>query len=394
MNPSRNHIVFVQYGDYREAFQRFAAGGPENYAAQRYSIEFVGGLARSMDVTVIALPSKSHDDLLPNGVRSIGTGWTNNRKLWALFKTLEDLKPSHLIVSTPLMPVLMWGLFRCKRVLPNFADSFSSTSIRGRFFEGLLARILNLKKFEFITNHNFPASRNLVKIGVHSNKILPWDWPAHATPEMNMPKSAPDPSKEFTLFYVGSVLESKGVGDLIEAAAILRSRRVDVRVTIAGTGAIDEMRLRAARWGISEYVDFKGRVSNSDVLQYMRNHDAVVVPSRHTYPEGLPMAIYEGLCSRTPLLVSSHPMFVPVLGNQDGVLMFEEGNASSLADAIETLIRNPTKYLEVSKSSAEAWSAIQVPLKTGELITRWISGSPDDLLALQAFSLDQFDRKA
>ena len=134
-----------------------------------------------------------------------------------------------------------------------------------------------------------------------------------------------------------------------------------------------------------------GRVSNGDVQRLMREHDAVVVPSRSSYAEGLPMAIYEGLCSRSPLIISSHPMFVPALGQQDGVLMFEEGKPESLAQAIASL-QDAAVYRRVSQGSAAAWESIQVPLKSGELLTRWLTGTNADIAALKTFSLQQLGR--
>ena len=392
MISETSHVVFIQYGDYREAFERFAAGGPEVYAAQRYSVDFVGKLAQDRRVTVIALPPDPYDVVLANGVRAIGLGWAGRRHVIGLLKTLEQLRPTHLVVNTPLIPALLWGLVRAARVLPNFADSFSSTSIRGRLSEKLLGRILNLSKFEVVTNHNFPAARNLVRIGVEPGKVLAWDWPSHARPETTPPKEPPEPAHGFSLFYVGTILESKGVGDLIDAVTLLRERALPVRVSLAGTGAVEEMKQRALALGIAEHVNFMGRVSNDDVQRFMREHDAVVVPSRSTYAEGLPMSIYEGLCSRTPLIVSSHPMFVPALGKQDGVLMFEEGNPKSLAQAIELLLQDPAIYRRVSHCSAATWESIQVRLKSGELLTRWLSGTREDIAALRAFSLEQLGR--
>ena len=38
-------IAIVQYGVIKEAFDRFRAGGPETFYAQRYSVEFVASLA-------------------------------------------------------------------------------------------------------------------------------------------------------------------------------------------------------------------------------------------------------------------------------------------------------------------------------------------------------------
>ena len=42
---SDRHLVMLQWGDYREAVERFRAGGPETYIAQRATVEFVASLA-------------------------------------------------------------------------------------------------------------------------------------------------------------------------------------------------------------------------------------------------------------------------------------------------------------------------------------------------------------
>jgi len=41
----------------------------------------------------------------------------------------------------------------------------------------------------------------------------------------------------------------------------------------------------------------------------MRSADAIVIPSRHEYPEGLPLTIYEALAARTPIVASDHQCF-------------------------------------------------------------------------------------
>jgi hypothetical protein len=46
-------LTIVQYaGDYREAWERFEAGGKATYQAQRYSVGFVAELARRWRRTI------------------------------------------------------------------------------------------------------------------------------------------------------------------------------------------------------------------------------------------------------------------------------------------------------------------------------------------------------
>ena len=71
--PSPRRIVFVQFGDYAEAVQRFAAGGKENYYAQKYTVDYVAGLAARFSAVTVVTFSRDHPfEKLPNGVGAQG----------------------------------------------------------------------------------------------------------------------------------------------------------------------------------------------------------------------------------------------------------------------------------------------------------------------------------
>ena len=52
-------LTIVQYGDYAEATARFQAGGEENYYAQRYTVDFVAGLAGTPGIERVTVISFS-----------------------------------------------------------------------------------------------------------------------------------------------------------------------------------------------------------------------------------------------------------------------------------------------------------------------------------------------
>ena len=69
----------------------------------------------------------------------------------------------------------------------------------------------------------------------------------------------------------------------------------------------------------------------------MHAHDAVVVPSQHAYPEGLPMTIYDAYCSRSPLIASDHPMFRSKVIDDETAVVFGAGDASAPRSSHGTL---------------------------------------------------------
>ena len=386
-------LVFVQYGGYAEAARRLAGGGAETFYAQRYAVDFVADLARRVDDVVVL--HLGHDDAevrLPSGVRSLGLDlYPRGRRGRHLdvVRMLQRLQPTHLVLASPLPIVLGWALARGIRTLPLFADSFRVPGVKARLKFELLARLLNNRRVDWVSNHNVAASLDLVRIGVSPSKVLPFDWPAFLSPSERPAKELAR-GEELKLVYVGQISESKGVGDLIAAVAsatrAANGAGPRVRATIVG-GHDPAFVAQTRALGIESRVDFVGRVSHDDIVPLMNRHDVVVVPSRHDYPEGLPMTIYEALCARTPIIASDHPMFALKLRDEDNALIFKAGDADALAHRILALATDPALYARLSRNGEAAAARFFCPLKYDELISRWLSNTAEDRRVLSEFAI-------
>jgi glycosyltransferase involved in cell wall biosynthesis len=143
----------------------------------------------------------------------------------------------------------------------------------------------------------------------------------------------------------------------------------------------------AAKLNLDGQVEFAGIIPNEDVPAAMRTADAVVIPSRHEYPEGLPLTIYEALAARTPIIASDHPMFRGALTHEDSALIFPAGNAEALAGAIHRLGSDAELYARLSANSQAAWEALQLPVTWGAMIEHWLENSPEDVKWLRDHSL-------
>jgi glycosyltransferase involved in cell wall biosynthesis len=385
--PQERRLVYVQHGDYAEAVRRFAAGGKENYYAQRYTVDYVAGLAaRLRSVTVLTTSTDYPLEMLPTGVAAQGIHVyppNTPARHQELVTAVERLNPTDLVVAQPLRPLLGWALGRGIRTLPVFADSFRSRGLRNAIKKVLLRRLPNNPGFRWVANHNLAASLDLNRIGIRPEKILPYDWPPVVSPTGYAPKSAP-PRGPFRLLYVGMLIESKGIGDVLRAMP----RLPECTLTVVGAGE-GEAALRALPATVSagNRVWFRGKVPHEDVLKEMRGHDVVLVPSRHEYPEGLPMTIYEALCTRTPLAVSDHPMFMKRIVPDRNAVVFKEKDPVALASAVERLRTSPELYQELSQASGPAAETFLCPLKWHVLLDLWLEGGPDADAKLGCFSL-------
>ncbi len=372
-----------------DAAVRFAEGGGETYAAQRYTVDFVADLAKRLErVTVLTFSTDYPLKRAPNGVHCAGvelypTG-QRSRHL-ELIRAAAAEQPTHIIVVAPLLPLLSWGLASGKQVLPLFADSFHAQGLKQRVKAKALAWMLNRRAIEWVSNHNLAASLDLHRIGVSPDKILPFDWPAEVAPSDLPPKTAPARSA-FRLIYVGTMIQSKGVGDAIHAVAALRERGQEVELSLVGSES-EEFCSLVDELGLGSSVRFLGRQPHDQIVPLMNEHDAVLIPSRHEYPEGLPMTIFEGLCSRSPVIVSDHPMFAIRMRHGENCLTFEASSPLSLANAIERLMNDPDLYAELSRSAKSASENYLCPLKWDQLIFSWLSPNGKARHTLRRFSL-------
>jgi len=385
-------LLLLQFGDYAEAAHRFDRGEGETYYAQRYTVEHVAALARAgAAVRVIALGADAPLERLPSGVESMGLqlyrGRFRGTRLGALRMAAAAFDPTHLLLQVPLPAMIRWAVARGVRVLPLLADSFLADGLRQRLRTRRLAAALNAPEVTWVANHGPNAAADLVRIGVDPRKVLAFDWPALLAPGPFAPRAAPADPAHLRLAYAGAVTEAKGVGDLIEAVALARAAGARWQLTIAGAGDLDAMRALAARRGVAGQVTLLGRVPHDDVLALMRSADAVVVPSRHAYPEGMPMTIYEGLSSGTPVMVSDHPMFRGRVVHLESAVVFPASDPQGLYEAARGLAADAALSRRLSAAAERTCAGFFGPLKWDQLVTRWLAGGDADHAWLRSFAL-------
>jgi glycosyltransferase involved in cell wall biosynthesis len=381
-------LTIVQYaGDYRQTWERFERGGKATYQAQRYSVAFVGSLAARLEqvAMICAITSEKYDINLTNGVRAIGVGLRPRFHPRELLPAISGTRPDRLLLTTPMLPLLKWARKNGIRTLAAFADSFQAGGPIATLRQRLLARELNQENVEWVANHGVGACLSLLRIGVDSEKIIPWDWPPSHSPAEHEVREPPT-SGEIKLVYVGAVVEAKGVGDLLRAMGRLQGGVIQATLNVIGADSDGRMQQLACDMGL-EGVSFSGLMANEDIPAAMRAADAVVIPSRHEYPEGLPLTIYEALAARTPIIASDHPMFRGALVHDESALIFPASDDAALADEIRRLATQPELYAKLSIKSMRAWEALQLPVSWGALIDRWLSGTAPESAWLHSHRL-------
>ncbi len=128
----------------------------------------------------------------------------------------------------------------------------------------------------------------------------------------------------------------KGLGDLLDAAALVAADRPQVRWFVFGDGPqraeLDE---RVSARGLGDIVHLAG--ARPDVDSELAAADVVVVTSRW---ESGPLVVLEALALGRPVVSTRVGLAADVIGPGDGVLV-DVGDARALGDAICDLLAHP-----------------------------------------------------
>lgn len=146
------------------------------------------------------------------------------------------------------------------------------------------------------------------------------------------PAGAPPPppaGAPFHVLFLGAVTAAKGADVLLAAAALLRERGLDVRVTFAGE--CPDAALRAQLAAAGPGVRLAGFVAGGEKLALLAACHCVCLPTRYPH-EAQPLVLLEALACDRALVVSRWrglPETVP-----PGTPLVAPGEAGPLADAL------------------------------------------------------------
>ncbi|MEE9390938.1 MAG: glycosyltransferase family 4 protein [Planctomycetota bacterium] len=155
-------------------------------------------------------------------------------------------------------------------------------------------------------------------------------------------------SKVLRFGFMGSIIPTKGVHVLVEAAKKLKG--IDgFKIDIFGAPnqwTVDyDKKIRKAAEGY-DYITFKGRFDNKQVGKVLAEMDVLVVPS--TWYENAPLTLNEAAMTKTPVLASDRGGMLEFVRDNEYGQTFELGNADDLAKKMLALIEDPTQVSKLS----------------------------------------------
>ena len=148
------------------------------------------------------------------------------------------------------------------------------------------------------------------------------------------------------LLYVGSLKEQKGADKLIDILTRVRSK-VDreIQLTIVGDGELRAtLEKQTSELGVSDVVEFRGRVPNSELPSVYASHDIFVYPGRWDEPFG--RIFLEAMAAGTPIVATDVGSVSDIIGKA-GVVT--DQSVLSIVSGIQSLLDRET-LLQHSKA--------------------------------------------
>jgi len=375
--PRTARVACVQYGDYLDAWERLNNGGPESYYAQRDTITSFERFVDGREHLVVSLNAPRYR--VQTAARlAVGIGsppaWTRRPARLAehcraarVIRALEAFAPTHVLnraVDIVGCRVLAWTTRRALPTAVIIATWFDPAQAVARRF----CRLADHPSVTCVGNHNRVATASLVACGLRPDKALAWDFPVTISPRKHATKRLPEPAAAAVVF-AGDLTVAKGVLDFVAAGTALQHAGMPLRFVVLGSGplhaALASHPGRRAGW-----LELTGPVSHAEAVRRIRLSTVVVVPSHPTRHEALPMVIYEALATRTPLVVSDHPVFRSYFSDGDAVLFFQAGAPLSLVDTLRRLLSDRLGYARMSEQTAAVWESIQCATTFDDLLQR------------------------
>ena len=142
---------------------------------------------------------------------------------------------------------------------------------------------------------------------------------------------------EPTILTLARLDDQKGHRHLIDALAILASRRPNLVTLLAGEGPLEQsLRAQCATLGLTDRVRFLGY--RRDVPELFEAADLVVLPSLY---EGLPLVAIEALAAGRAMVATEVDGTPEVVIHERTGLLVPPANPAALAAAIERLLDDP-----------------------------------------------------
>jgi glycosyltransferase involved in cell wall biosynthesis len=145
------------------------------------------------------------------------------------------------------------------------------------------------------------------------------------------------PKDDKKIIFAGRLVKGKGLEDLFQALAKLKTDGCDMNLVVAGDGNITEYQDLAVRLGIKANVTFVGWVLRQELDVHMASARCLVLPS---YAEGMPMCILEAFANKLPVVATTVGAIPEMLKHGTDGYLYPPGDIEQLSNFLKIYVEN------------------------------------------------------
>jgi len=227
-----------------------------------------------------------------------------------------------------------------------------------KLYSGLLKRFLANAKIILATSSNYIESSEFLSKFKHKCRVVPLGIDLEKfsirPEEKELYENEKRERNRIQVVFVGMLRYYKGLHFLIDAM-----REVDAELKIIGKGPEeDSLRKQVGELGLNEKIKFLGEISDKELVKELYLSDIFCLPS-HLRSEAYGVCQIEAMTCGLPVVSTNLNTGVPFV-NKDGEsgIIVEVGSSKALANAINFLIKNPEKRMEMGKKAQRRAKAL------------------------------------
>jgi teichuronic acid biosynthesis glycosyltransferase TuaC len=154
------------------------------------------------------------------------------------------------------------------------------------------------------------------------------------------------------VLFVGRLDSAKGILELLEAFALLASRRSNLRLAYIGDGpGGEQLRCKTKDLALEDRISLIGACPSQKVAQWLAAANVLALPS---YSEGYPNVVIEALSCGRPV-IATNVGGIPELVNEKSGILVASRDSRALADAIETAMERNWDERSISEQFRRGW---------------------------------------
>ena len=168
-----------------------------------------------------------------------------------------------------------------------------------------------------------------------------------------------EPQSPPVLGYFARMCREKGLDTLVDAYLLLKKRDAGKNLRLhvgGGCGPTDEPFVEAQRRklreaGAMDDAQFFPNVDHAGKIAFLRNRTVFSTPA--LYGEAFGLYVIEALAAGVPIVQPRHAAFPELLEATGGGVLCEPGDPKSLADGIESLLRDPKRARDLGAAGRD-----------------------------------------